>query len=962
METTAYEHQASILRQNFVDHLKSQGYISTPQVEEAFRIVPRHRFFTDMELSTIYSDASITTNFQGQRLISNQPSIVAAMLEMLDIQPGQSVLVIGIGSGYLTALVAHLVGTAGQVITLDLDADAIQHALTPWQTANGLNIQVICQEGASGWLKAAPYDRIIVTGWTPDIPPSWINQLRPGGCLLLPLLLVPLQSELAMPSDQFLIAFKRHNAGPSLESQAIRSCNFPPLYGSDDLKAVHSVPLDPLSNFTSLSLYSINSHSAFPLLSEPAIYSQTDFTITPPEVDALRLWLVLREPQYCELVVNNEAASKSSILPFFKKRASIASIGLYQRETWSLLALEENSSSGSNPQHMFRLTIQTFGRGLSLAEHLHASISAWDQAGRPFLWTPHGSMEKLRIHTYPVGTEYFPQRYELSLTRPQTEFIFTPQRDHPALDTHRSTSDGRESAPLAHDNERTTSGSQRMDRGDTYSNVDRMSRLDTIDLLKKGKERWNQWRKESPEVIPDLVQADLEGAILKELDLRRARLNGANLARADLFGSDLSGASLNGANLRQIRGAQINLSGADLRGTDLSNSFLVKANLNGASLNGATLREARFKATTLDRSDLSGVDLVGAHLTRTTLYQAILAGANLAALAIQDTTLPENYMQGELFATYRTYARNLTQVLSQPHLEFPVSQTFGVKYEPRLNLKHLRGNISIRSWERSEICIRSTGQLPQCHQEQDTIFVSEGEDDLDVLVPYLPHGILRLSQHGSTTITTSVSGEHLFGNITIQETGPVTLSHIDGNVVLQAIVGDTTLSHLSQEAYLTDIAGNLRIHDLTWIAIDRVGGNLDANSIQHALYCGSINGNCILHHSSQAAVSLGRCGGNLHLLDLTSSLDTNIGGNLHLQSSFPPSSIMRVTVGGTANIMLPDHADLQISITAGGSISGDMPGKAPTGSFATLTYGEGHAKLDLITGGGVLFSRTAKGQ
>jgi hypothetical protein len=149
--TTESNNDITTLRQIFVDRLKNAGMIRTPRVEAAFRAVPRHMFVPDTDRETAYQDAYIVTRWQGDTPISScsQPSITAMMLEMLDLQPGQRILEIGAGTGYAAALMAHIVGETGKVITIDLDEDIVDSALIHLQAAGVNNVQIV---GLRLWL------------------------------------------------------------------------------------------------------------------------------------------------------------------------------------------------------------------------------------------------------------------------------------------------------------------------------------------------------------------------------------------------------------------------------------------------------------------------------------------------------------------------------------------------------------------------------------------------------------------------------------------------------------------------------------------------------------------------------------------------------------------------------------------------------------------------------------------
>jgi uncharacterized protein YjbI with pentapeptide repeats len=124
-----------------------------------------------------------------------------------------------------------------------------------------------------------------------------------------------------------------------------------------------------------------------------------------------------------------------------------------------------------------------------------------------------------------------------------------------------------------------------------------MANPEHLAILKQGVEQWNQWRKERPEVGPDLSRADLNHA-----DLSRADLSGANLREADLSGANLARANLEMAYL----------TGADLHGADLGGSGLVAANLRNTNLAGASLTLSCLLHANLTGANLTGADFTGA--------------------------------------------------------------------------------------------------------------------------------------------------------------------------------------------------------------------------------------------------------------------------------------------------------------------------------------------------------------
>src|SRR3990172_6286957 len=113
------------LRRRLVKELRRRDYLHSQRVAEAFAAVPRHLFVPGQPLKDVYTDrAFITKRVDGVPVSSSsQPSIMAIMLEQLELAPGQRVLEIGAGPGYNAALLSQLVGERGRVTTVDIDAE-----------------------------------------------------------------------------------------------------------------------------------------------------------------------------------------------------------------------------------------------------------------------------------------------------------------------------------------------------------------------------------------------------------------------------------------------------------------------------------------------------------------------------------------------------------------------------------------------------------------------------------------------------------------------------------------------------------------------------------------------------------------------------------------------------------------------------------------------------------------------
>lgn len=178
------------LRDRLVDGLQQAGHVSSERVTAAIHAVPRHVFVPGIEPERAYQNEAFPIKYdEDARPVSSssQPAIMARMLDQLDVQPGQRVLEIGTGSGYNAALLGHLVGETGAVVSVDIDADLVTDARDRLAACGVSQVTVGCADGGLGWSEHAPYDRIIATIGVWDIAPAWVAQLAPHGRLVVPL-------------------------------------------------------------------------------------------------------------------------------------------------------------------------------------------------------------------------------------------------------------------------------------------------------------------------------------------------------------------------------------------------------------------------------------------------------------------------------------------------------------------------------------------------------------------------------------------------------------------------------------------------------------------------------------------------------------------------------------------------------------------------------------------------------
>ena len=212
------------LNERLVEALLADGSIRSPQVEAAFRAVLRHHFLPDAPLEEVYRAKAIVTRVGSDGLptsSSSDPRIMARMLEQLEVQPGQHVLEIGAGTGYNAALLSRLTGEEGMVTTVDIDPAVTAAAAANLWEAGFDRVLVVTADGWAGVPSPRPYDRIEATVGVWDLATPWIEQLRTGGILAVPLWL--------RAGLQASVAFRKSDSG--LHSRSIEPCGFMRLQG-----------------------------------------------------------------------------------------------------------------------------------------------------------------------------------------------------------------------------------------------------------------------------------------------------------------------------------------------------------------------------------------------------------------------------------------------------------------------------------------------------------------------------------------------------------------------------------------------------------------------------------------------------------------------------------------------------------------------------------------------------------
>jgi methyltransferase of FxLD system len=184
-------------RDRLVAELLERGTIRSDAIAAAFAAVPRERFIptvlAEHGVDGVYRDEAYVTkrNEHGTPISSSsQPTMMALMLELLELRPGDRVLEVGAGTGYNAALIRQIVGRRGEVVTIDVDPELARSARAALRSG-GYEALVVAGDGRAGWPQAAPYDRMIVTAAANRVPRAWLDQLADAGRIIVPLRLDP---------------------------------------------------------------------------------------------------------------------------------------------------------------------------------------------------------------------------------------------------------------------------------------------------------------------------------------------------------------------------------------------------------------------------------------------------------------------------------------------------------------------------------------------------------------------------------------------------------------------------------------------------------------------------------------------------------------------------------------------------------------------------------------------------
>jgi len=170
----------AVIRAEMVSNQIARRGLREPGLLQAFQQVPRHLFVPESLRAHAYEDRPLPIGM-GQTI--SQPYIVALMTSLLGLKGGETILEIGTGSGYQSAILSRLAGT---VYTIERVSELANLAKDRLTSLGYSNVQVFCEDGSKGWPPAAPFDGILVTAAAAAAPQPLLGQLTDGGRLIAP--------------------------------------------------------------------------------------------------------------------------------------------------------------------------------------------------------------------------------------------------------------------------------------------------------------------------------------------------------------------------------------------------------------------------------------------------------------------------------------------------------------------------------------------------------------------------------------------------------------------------------------------------------------------------------------------------------------------------------------------------------------------------------------------------------
>jgi protein-L-isoaspartate(D-aspartate) O-methyltransferase len=407
------------MRERLVAQVTATTGIRDERVTAALREVPRHLFLPHLPPEAAYTDDAIVTkrDAEGQPTSSSsQPAIMAIMLGQLGLAPGQRVLEIGAGTGYNAALMRHIVGPSGSVVSVDIDPELVETARGHLASAGYPDVTVVAADGAEGYPACAPYDRVIATVGVSDLAPAWLDQAGQEARIVVPL---------DVRGSQLSVAFER--AGPSWVSRSIAPCGFMRMRGllaGPERTVVLQPGLSLLlpDGLTLADGQQVDAAAQAAFLDGPSVELATGVSSAgSPVFWGLSLWLAAGDRRSCglaeERTCEGRRLSRLVRVPL-RGHGALITVGIVDSGGIAVLTGGQPPADPETPGRL-ELRVTAFGpRASVLAADLVAHVRAWNQAGQR-------GVAGLRVAAYPRAAPAEPAvpNGALLMERPGMRFV-----------------------------------------------------------------------------------------------------------------------------------------------------------------------------------------------------------------------------------------------------------------------------------------------------------------------------------------------------------------------------------------------------------------------------------------------------------------------------------------------------------------------------------------------------------
>jgi protein-L-isoaspartate(D-aspartate) O-methyltransferase len=373
---------ADHLRDRLADELRDRGAVRSDRVDAAVRSVPRHVFVRQFKpaatLEEAYADDPVHTKLDAAGVsISavSQPTVNALLLELTDARPGMCIKEAGAGSGLFAAYLAHIVGADGHVYTFDVDDDLVDGARAALTAAGVTNVTAILGDGSAAHPDGAPYDRVVATVGAHGIPRPWLDQLAPGGRLVVPLRI--------RGSVSRAIAFEQ-DAGGRWRSVRSDMCTFMPLRGvAQDPRRLVTLGPDAAVTLQVDQDQTVDAPALAGIFDEPRTEMWTGMTFRGSESQEwLDLYLACAlDNSLSRMTTTDTALNAGLVLPRFGG-ATMATVDTANLAYLTLQA----SAPADDGAHLYEVGVAAHGPGGDeLARHVAAAVHTWNHnyRGRP---------------------------------------------------------------------------------------------------------------------------------------------------------------------------------------------------------------------------------------------------------------------------------------------------------------------------------------------------------------------------------------------------------------------------------------------------------------------------------------------------------------------------------------------------------------------------------------------------